>query len=288
MKSAFTTVTHLLHRAAGSPPGAGDTPGTCCVCGLPGVGLSFGDWVRRTFTDWDKLVPGDILCQPCQFSFCERSELLAARVGKEKPQRMRNYSHFVAGGEWVPLSKGDKARMAHILLYESPEVAVIAQSGQKHILPWAVPGTVQFELTCIRDRHGLGPLLAKIETLYDGGLSKGEIETGDYAQHRVLRFGTALWRELEAELRPMRGTALFALALFLAQKTEKGEGDDTGITDKGAQDVRGAAGDHLARDTDGLQSPLCTGDMAAVPGGSGIERLHERREPEHVRQLPLL
>jgi len=276
------SVTHLLWKAANRPLGEGDASGTCRVCGLPGVGLSFTDWVRPTFTDWDKLQPGGILCQPCQFAFAEQSELLAARVSKEKPQRMRNYSHFVVRGEWVPLSKGDKARMAHILLYESPEVAVIAQSGQKHILPWAVPGTVQFELAQIRDRRGLGALLAKVETLYNGGLSKGEIETGDYAQHRVLRFGTALWWELEAELRLRRGTALFALALFLAQKRK---GEENGRTERTTSAGGGITGRDMAGDTAELQEPLPPQHLAAVRGQREERGIHE--QPGQVRQLTL-
>lgn len=217
------SVIHLLWKAANHPPGEGDVEGVCRVCGLFGVGLPFGDWVRPTFTDWDKLQPGDILCQPCQFAFEERSKLLALRVGKEKPQRMRNYSHFVVDDEWIPLSKGNKVRMVHILLDESPEMAIVAVSGQKHLIFRAQPGWWQVE----EQSHLADPLtlrwhLERIEALYNG-FSKGEIKTGDYAQHRVLKFGTASWWKLEAELKPRRGGMFFSLALFLAQK--KGETD---------------------------------------------------------------
>ena len=105
------TATRALWDAAGQPGGDGNETGVCRICGQDGIGFPFAAWVRNTFTDWDKILPGEIICQPCQFSFAESSELLASRVGK----RMRNYSHFVVGGEWIPLSKADKTRMVEIL-----------------------------------------------------------------------------------------------------------------------------------------------------------------------------
>lgn len=213
--------TIILWNAAGQPAGEGDDEGTCRVCGRRDIGLQFDRWVRPTFTDWDKLQPGNILCHACQFAFCEQSELLAARVGKDKPQRMRNYSHFVVNGEWIPLSKADKSQMAQILLDKSSEVAVIAQSGQKHIIFRAIPGVLQFEEQQIPDWHGFASLLMTVETLYSGGFSKGEIEMGNYAQHRIRKFGLESWYKLEAKLKAVRQTALFELTLFLAQK--KGE-----------------------------------------------------------------
>jgi len=212
-------VTQLLWGAAGRPCGAGSQRGACRVCGLPGQGLLFSEWARPTFTDWDKLSPGNIICHACQFAFKERSTLLAAHVGKVKPQRMRNYSHFVVGGEWVPLSKADKYRMAAILLNEVPDVAVIAESGQKHILFRAVPGVVQFEEQQLRDVSPLKNVLQLVEGLYKA-FSKQEITSGEYKQRRILKFGLAEWRSLESQAVSWRGTALFELAVFLAQKGE--------------------------------------------------------------------
>jgi len=261
--------------------------GTCCVCGADGIGLPFRDWVRDTFTDWDKLQAGDIICQPCQFAFCETSELLAARVGKDKLQRMRNYSHFIINGEWVPLSKGNKARMRDILLDGGWSVAVIAESGQKHIIFRAMPGQVQFEEQRLTSLHGLEPLLVDIEALYDGGFSKGEIESGRYAQHRILKFGYSEWAGLESRMvSHYRGSLLFRLAIFLAQR--KGESEnDTGTADGATQEVCASTGSALARDSAGLQEPLSARDMAAIPGGNrGGGTDHE--QPECIRQLTLL
>jgi len=245
------SVTHILWAAAGRPPMGGDCGGICRVCGRRAGGLSFPDWVRPTFTDWDKLQSGEILCQACQFSFAEKSELLTRRTGKEKLQRMRNYSHFVIGDEWLPLSKADKAQMAHIMLCEDWCVAIIAQSGQKHLIFRARLGIVQFEEQQMLDLRGLGDLLVTVELLCSG-FSKVEIETGDYAQHRVVKFGLSSWWELESILRSQRQTALFELALFLAQRKE----EKSGRIERVAQPRGGLARRDMAGHPEQLQIPL--------------------------------
>jgi len=259
VQSDGRTVSNLLWAAANNPPGQGSRAGACRICGLAGVGVPFLMWVRDTFTDWDKLQEGQIICHACQFCFSERSSLLASKVGKVKPQRMRNYSHFVVRGQWIPLGKGDKAKMTQILLNESPEVAVVAESGQKHIVFRAVPGTVQFEEQQILDVSHLLELLVPIETLYSAGFRKqtykhggriipGEIDTGCYEQHKILRTGVDLWRDNELLIRPYRGSALFDLAIFLAQKGEVHGGD--------APDGSELADSDLEGDIPGVQEPL--------------------------------
>lgn len=231
-------VTHILWGAAGQPPMPGEYSGICRVCGQQGDGLEFVAWVRPTFTDWDKLLPGEILCHACQFAFAEKSKMLTRLTGKEKPQRMRNYSHFVVGDEWLPLSKANKARMAHILLYDDWRVAVIAQSGQKHLVFRARPKVAQFEEQQMPDLRGLGNLLATVEMLYSC-FSKVEIETGNYAQYRVMRFDPLRWWELESVLKSQRQTTLFELALFLAQRKEDDDGRIERVAQSGSSDAGG-------------------------------------------------
>jgi hypothetical protein len=201
---------------------------TCRICGKKGDGLRFSEWVRPTFTNWDKLYPGDIICHECLFWFNEKSEELAARVGKDKPQRMRNYSHFLVDGEWKPLSKAEKVTMRELLLSSPfPELAVIAESGQKHIAFRARrnhggsdSGWVQFEEQAIFIvPRRLASVLDVIESLYIS-FAKSEIETGRYAGYRIMRFGLEEWNRLEDQIKEWRGSMLFRLALFLAQKKE--------------------------------------------------------------------
>lgn len=263
----------------------------CRICGRERGGIAFDGWVRRTFMDWDKLQPGNIICDDCLFWFDESSEELAELVGKEKPQRMRNYSHFIVNGTWIPLSKGDKVRMRDILLNSPfPELAVVASSGQKHIAfrathnpAGSTAGWVQFEEQSLWiEPADLAHLLDLVEALYLG-FSKTEIESGDYKQHRINKFGIEAWYNLEAQIAKERGGLLFALALFLAQKPRKGKSKHD---DGGASKGRRPACVHLAGGPGGVQKPLSDDDLAAIRG-SGEERgVHE--QSREVCQLPLL
>lgn len=226
--------------------------GQCRFCGQASDGVSFEKWVKPTFTDFDKLQSGEIVCNACLFFFEEASPELAKRMGKEKPQRMRNYSHFIVGGEWIPLSKGNKAQMRELLLGDLfPELAAIADSGQKHIVfrasrnqTGSKAGWVQFEeqkLYLIPDE--LRGLLGPVELLY-AEFSKGEIETGDYAGYRILKFGMDRWLELENQIKAMRGKPIFSLALFLAQRSDDGEREQ--------ESSSGVVDGDMARDTSRL------------------------------------
>lgn len=294
------SVTNLIWQAAGAPPMPGSTPGVCRACGAAGVGLPFGRWVRDTFTDRDKLLPGDIICHACLFSFEEASPLLTERTGKDKPQRMRNYSHFVTGGVWTPLSKGQKREMVALLRRE-PEVVVIATSGQKHIIFRARPGWWQIEEKSSPAFPGaLWPLLEVVEALYNGGFGKEEIETGRYTnQRRIIEFGLAEYLRLEAAVRAARGTLALQLAVYLAQKTEEVAGDeeghDGGRDDSRVRGVRGVPGEipsgvgaadlPVAGNTSGLQEEVRPQYLAAVRGQHPGRGLHGDGEP--VRQLVL-
>jgi hypothetical protein len=266
--------------------------GICRFCGENNAGMAFADWVKPTFTDFDKLQAGEVVCDVCLFYFEEASVELARRMGKEKPQKMRNYSHFIVGGKWIPLSKGNKIQMRELLLGELfPELAAIADSGQKHIVfraarnpPGSRAGWVQFEETKLYlIPEELRVLLVPIEDLY-AAFSKGEIETGDYAGWRILKFGLLRWQELEDQVRPMRGKPIFTLALFLAQSPERGPRSDDGIS--GDQEPgREIADSNLAGHTGGLQEPLPDDDMDTVRKPGAQRSVHE--QPGEVHQPTL-
>lgn len=215
--------TSFIWQAAECPEMSGFSSGLCRACGQDGSGLPFEDWVRDTFMDFDKLSPGLIICHACQFCFAENNEALTKRTSKDKPQRMRNYSHFVLNNEWIPLSKGDKRRMREILL-AGPQLAVIAESGQKHIIFRAQAGWWQLEEQRMMPCPGLlTDLLGPIEALYNAGANKSEIETGRYFQKTLMKI-LPLWREHEPFIKEHRGGLPLKLAVFLAQKEKE---DDT-------------------------------------------------------------
>ncbi len=207
----------LIWQAAGSPPMAGAASGRCCLCGAAGCGARFTDWVKDTFTNYDLLKPGEIICHACLFCVEEKSIILQAKTGRDKPQKMRTYSHFVENGEWFALSKADKTKMRE-LLAQRPQVAVIADSGQKHLLFRARPGWWQFEevavLPCWDKVAALLPVIEELMSAF----SKTEIDSGHYQQRRIMQFGIEKWRTLDRQLEEVRLTTHFQIALFLAQK----------------------------------------------------------------------
>lgn len=258
---------------------------TCRVCGKDSTGQAFDAWVKDTFTNYDILRPGQIICDGCLFWFDQKSIKLQTLMGKEKPQKMQNYSHFVVGGEWHPVSKGNKPEMARLLLTSPfPELAVIANSGQKHIAFRArrnpagqSAGWIQFEeISVWVDPQAFGPLLSIIEELYTV-FSKGEIESGHYFPKRIMDFGVERWDSFEQRIKLIRKTILFQLAIFLAQRSEEdddqsGDGSDT-------------AQDNLERSAVGLQESVPDDHLGSVRKRDQIGSLHQ--QPGEVYQFDL-
>jgi hypothetical protein len=214
--------THAIHAAAGAPDHG--LAGTCRACGVPGFGAPFATWIKPTFTDHDKLSPGDIVCSACLFCFDDASSACAAALGKPEPQRMRNYSHFVRAGRWYPLSKGAKRKMSELVFDAS--TVVIATSGQKHLCFRCPAGWWQIEEHTARPFPGmLRRLSVPVGALYQGGFSKAEIESGLYDQRRVTAFGIGAWRDADEIIRQHRRTLPLQLAIFLAQKDEDTNAD---------------------------------------------------------------
>ncbi len=258
---------------------------TCRLCGGDKPGAPFTDWVKDTFTDFDRLLPGDTVCGDCLFWLDEKSTELMRRAGKDKPQKMRNYSHFVKGGEWTPYSKGDKAGMRSMLLTPPfPELAAIADSGQKHIVfkarrnaPGQSAGWVLLEEMPIwvePDRlRGMLTLLDEMLSVF----SKGEIADISYYPYRILQYGMGKWLASEAQVSLWRGSALFALALFLAH----GEKDERTSKESGASD-----GDSVDGDTGGLQEPISHDHLGAVRARDQKRSLHQ--QPDQIHRQAVL
>jgi hypothetical protein len=252
----------------------------CRICGNDGIGSEWSSWVSDTFTNYDLLLPGEIICDDCRFWFGQKSDELQRRMRKDKPQKMQNYSHFIIGGEWRPVGKGDKSAMAQILTTPPfPEMAAVAVSGQKHLAfrarrnpPGGSAGWVQYEeqaVWVIQD--DLRGLLKSIEALY-AGFSKSEIESGRYFPQRILRFGVDRWQELEACIKHKRSTVIFSLALFMAQRSEDGNDEGAGGSTSQVD---------LAGRTAGIQEPLPDDDLGAIRERNPQRGIHERRGAVH-------
>jgi hypothetical protein len=274
------TATQILHAAAGAPDYPATHAGDCRLCGARSTtGIPFAAWVKPTFTNFDMLRPGELICTACQFSVDDNSTLLQARMGKDKPQRMRNYSHFVVDGAWQPMHKGMKSEML-AALRANPQVAVIAVSGQKHIAFRARPGWWQIEESVARPTLAtLEACLGHVQALYRI-FSKGEIQDDQPIPHRMMqyaqKYGMASLLEAQQALRPHRGAIAFELAIFLAQKEEE---DGTERLPDAVPHGAAPADPALERAGQQLQEQVRKEHLAAIRGQHPQRGLHLDAEP---------
>ncbi len=199
-------------------PVFGETRGMCRVLGREAVGVPFSDWVKDTFTDTNLLFPGNIISNEAYFCFLDDNKYLQQKLGRSEMTRFRNYSHFVVNGNWYVFTKAQKKSMYLLLIEEDPEIAVISDSGQRHLVFRHRVGTWQLEDTIIeRDKDLLVRLKTNMDLLLQEGFSKDEIQSGKYHQRKILRAGLNSWQLLERVIQNYRGSKIFDLALWLSQ-----------------------------------------------------------------------
>jgi len=282
--------THILYQAAKPPAIPAPDRGACRICGdVDTTGTRFDKWVADTFTNHDQLRPGEIICHICQFAFAQGSELLAAKTGKDKPQKMQNYSHIVLHGEWYPLHKGQKAEIL-ALLRQSPELVAISTSGQKHVVFRTRPGWWQVEEQCVSPAlSALDVCLSLIGKLYRV-YSKDEIATGHYSPGRTLQYandyGLPDYLATETALKQWRGTAYFDLALYLAQK-ESNDEQTTGVErlSAGVSSSVEPVDPSVAGSGTSIQTEIRSQHLGAVRGQHSRRSVHQ--QPQQILQLDL-
>lgn len=188
----------------------------CWLCSgeTGGKGQPVKKAIKDTFTDRDKArwPMSRSICPGCVFCLSYAS--------------LRNYSILATTEGLYHLGR---AEIRDLLLNppDPPFVFCIAVSGQKWLhfraqVAYDRDGfPVQFEeMTVCIWRKPLAEWLELIEQLYIV-FSKEEIKTGRYNQNRIKQFGLAEFQAIEKKLTPHRGTRLFELAVFVAQKLEE-------------------------------------------------------------------
>jgi hypothetical protein len=164
-----------------------------------------------------------------------------AKDGKKFGGNFRNYSHcyeqgwaspaFGDGGPagigYINASKGEKPAIRAFLArqHEATWFAAIADSGQKHVLPWAPlnasgrAGRVLFDeqIVSVPDDQSL---VADLATLLTSGATKDEIARGDYSARAWHLCGEQI-RTFERAHSSERHSAWFGLACWLAQRDEE-------------------------------------------------------------------
>ena len=203
--------------------------GKCKICGQSDEGTLFKNWVKPTFTNFDMLQEGSIICNNCLFWFNEQDKELAKKVGKDKPQRMRTYSHVIKSGIWTPYLKNQKQELfSQIITFPFPELCAIADSGQKHIVFRAARnkqgqknGFIQFEeqkvFINVDEFLNLYNIVNKLYQVFN----LNEIKTGCYLNFKkVKEFGFDDLYKSENKIKKYRSSSLFELTLFFAKKEE--------------------------------------------------------------------
>ncbi len=187
----------------------------CWLCGGPtrGRGQPVSKMIKPTFTDRDRAraPQSEAICPGCCFCLSFRE--------------LRNYSIVATRDRLMhptrPELKG--------LLLEPPEppfIICIAESGQKWVhfkseVAYSRDGyPVQMEETRLTvEVEELQKMLNIIENLYTV-FTKEEIRTGQFSLNRIRQFGLSRFQDWANLSEKHRGTRLFDLALFVAQKRE--------------------------------------------------------------------
>lgn len=220
------------------PDGDPATDPLCWLCGgeTGGAGWPQPGTFPPTFTNHNlaRVPTSRTVCGPCVALASKQTweAYVAAHPDKGlktgHAMSWRFYSHlFTPGQHACPTRAGWRA----ILLSppEPPFLAVMATSGQKHILfrgqvatdrEW-FPLQVEDERVWI-DRAGFARCLDLFERLYHLGYTREEIATGRYNVARVHKLGASRWRELEAMFRPWRerDPGYVRVAAIVAQREE--------------------------------------------------------------------
>lgn len=188
----------------------------CWLCGgrTGGQGELISKAIKATFNDSDRAraLQSKSVCPGCSFCLNQRP--------------LRNYSTVVDN---KGIEHPDRPRMREILISppDPPFVIIIAVSGQKHLHFKAEIAycrdnyPVQMEETHLQvNVSELKKILNVIEMLYTV-FTKEEIRTGQFSLNRIKQFGLARFQDFAGLIEKYRGTRLFSLAIFVAQKSEE-------------------------------------------------------------------
>ncbi len=192
--------------------------------------MLFDRWQGSSFTDQNKVscTASQHVCEACVWA---HSWTIVPGFHPEPPPgkrgvNLRLYSHLWDRRGYVTANKGDKPALLEWLRgpKDPPWFAAIADSGQKHVIPYARLnpgqwGQVRFEELDVE--LGAWELLDAMVDGLSGGVTKAEMETGDYSPRTYMTGETARWARLfEHHWARERGGGWFALCLWLAQRDE--------------------------------------------------------------------
>jgi hypothetical protein len=202
-----------------------------CGCSLATKPLNLKDSFTAHSTA--KCPSSDKLCDRCAWVIPLRLKYYNPNTKKEGMLFSRNWSWLLSANENHPKIEGDtvselptRATIRRWLLDppEPPFTICIAESGQKHILPWSKKShsrdyfPVTFELdTVYIDREKLTQDLENYEYLLSLELTKTEINTGQYKSQNLLKLvSNEKFKETEEIISGLRCSRLFELIGYVA------------------------------------------------------------------------
>ena len=236
----------LLYQVIGSPRDeesvdlAPPVP-RCRFCGGGPVlrGLKWSAWGGAVSTVPDRTGDADSwhVCDACVY-LAGRTNPVPGRPpkeGKAAGGNFRNYSHcvhFPASGppDYANFSKGEKPGLLAWL--RAPKTgrwfAFVALSGQKHGVNWChvnypnTRGIIRFEEQVVHLPDAAGwVMIDDMVALLTAGATKEGVETGAYSVGSYTLCADEIETFEEKWGRRLRGTPLFALFVFLAQRDEE-------------------------------------------------------------------
>lgn len=215
-----------IHAALGSPVGPECTGLVSFVCWICGAEAARGrlrrSWMGVTFVGQNRVraPDSDWVCEAC----------VVCMAGKP-PDTFRMTSHLVDDRGWLRPNKGDKTGMRAWL--RGPKTgewfAAVADSGKKHLIPWAPMNTagawgrVLFEERVVS--LGDWGLLDAMTCLLSSGVRKEEIDRGEYGPRAWVLAGREAIGSFERRWGALRSGGWFDLGLWLSQREENADAD---------------------------------------------------------------
>lgn len=267
------TPARTLFTLAGSPPQDGcDAPTLGCpVCAQPCErSMPYARWQGATFTDQDKLRGHGLSNRICESCVWVHSWVVPPGHAPPEPGKkgvnLRLFWHAYDERGYVYGNKGSKPALRDWL--RAPKVGAwwcaIADSGQKHVIPWTpvnhgASQTVRFEQRNLA--IGEWSLVDAMTGALTAGVTKGEIESGMYTPRA--------WQLAESHVRALmshseRGGGWWELALWLSQRDEAAVADRM-AAEKETRDARRSEGGR----SKGRGSSGDDGDAERVPARRG-------------------
>lgn len=233
------SATGLLHRSIGSPQHqdceVAPSGERCWLCaGELTRGQRTDDWVGASFTGQNRarIPTAEWVCEACVY-LCSRTSPVPGRPPKEGKSvggNWRNYSHVLDGRGYHNYSKAEKPDLLAWLRggKSPPWFAAVADSGQKHVAPFArvnpgATGLVLFEETHVALPYPESPrwtMVDRMAELLTMGATKAELASGRLEARAWQLCGPRL-RQFEEQFGTERGGSWFSLALWLAQRDEE-------------------------------------------------------------------